>query len=160
MSNVKNLIDAISTGDTIGTESSFNAAIAEKIAGRLETMRASVAQNMFTQEEDVVQEEYEQIDEISTKTLASAARSASDPDSEYSYGKSHDPQKFADHAKKTKDAKSAAAVQGAADAKGHYPRDNHTYGYDKLKSRTPSRVTSSGKANKQDIKALKTKLKN
>jgi hypothetical protein len=47
MSNVKNLIDAIATGDTIGTESSFNAAIAEKIAGRLETMRTSIAQNMF-----------------------------------------------------------------------------------------------------------------
>ena len=47
MSNVKNLINAIATGDTIGTESSFNAAIAEKIAGRLETMRTSIAQNMF-----------------------------------------------------------------------------------------------------------------
>jgi len=47
MSNVKDLIDAIATGDTIGTESSFNAAIAEKIAGRLETMRTSIAQNMF-----------------------------------------------------------------------------------------------------------------
>lgn len=159
MSNVKDLIDAIATGDTIGTESSFNAAIAEKIAGRLETMRASVAQNMFNQE-TVVEEEYEQIDELSTKTLALAAKSASDPDSEYSYGKSHDAQKFADHAKKTKDAKSAAAVQGAADAKGHYPRDNHTYGYDKLASRTPARVTSSGKANKQDVKSLKTKLQN
>ena len=101
----------------------------------------------------------EQIDELSTKTLAKAAKSASDPDSDYSYGKSHDPQKFADHAKKTKDAKSAAAVQGAADAKSHYPRDNHTQGYDKLAHRTPPRVTASGKANKQDTNALKTKLK-
>ena len=98
------------------------------------------------------------MDELSTKTLAKAAKSASDPDSDYYYGKSHDPQKFADHAKKTKDAKSAAAVQGAADAKGHYPRDNHTQGHDKLADRTPSRVTASGKANKQDTKALKSKL--
>ena len=103
----------------------------------------------------VKQEAVEQIDELSTKTLASAAKSASDPDSDYHYGKSHDPQKFADHAKKTKDAKSAAAVQGAADAKGHYPRDNHTQGYDKLSYRTPARVTSAGKANKQDVKTLK-----
>ena len=157
---VQNLVHAIQAGDALETENAFTDAMAEKLSTRLDGMRQSVAQSMFTQEEDVVQEEYEQIDEISTKTLASAAHSASDPDSEYSYGKSHDPQKFADHAKKTKDAKSAAAVQGAADAKGHYPRDNHTYGYDKLKSRTPSRVTSSGKANKQDIKALKTKLQN
>jgi hypothetical protein len=55
MSNVKNLINAISTGDTIGTESYFNAAIAEKIAGRLDTMRASVAQNMFQSQEVVTE---------------------------------------------------------------------------------------------------------
>ena len=104
-------------------------------------------------------EEVEQIDELSTKTLASAAKSASDPDSDYHYGKSHDPQKFADHAKKTKDAKSAAAVQGAADAKGHYARPGHTLGsYDKLAHRTPARVTSAGKANKQDVNRLKSNI--
>jgi hypothetical protein len=104
-------------------------------------------------------EEVEQIDEISTKTLAKAAKSASDPDSDYYYGKSHDPQKFADHAKKTKDAKSAAAVQGAADAKSHYARPGHTLGsYDKLAHRTPARVTSAGKANKQDVNRLKSNI--
>ena len=107
----------------------------------------------------VTQEEVEQIDELSTKTLAKAAGAASDPDSDYSYGKSHDPQKFADHAKKTKDAKSAAAVQGAADAKGHYPRDNRTQGYDKLANRTPARVTAAGKANRQDVNKLKGNIK-
>ena len=104
----------------------------------------------------VKQEAVEQIDELSTKTLAKAASAASDPDSDYHYGKSHDPQKFADHAKKTKDAKSAAAVQGAADAKGHYTRPGHSLGsYDKLAHRTPARVTGAGKANKQDVKTLK-----
>jgi len=102
-------------------------------------------------------EEVEELDEISTKTLAGAAKAASDPDSDYYYGKSHDAQKFVDHAKKTKDAKSAAAVQGAAD-KSHYPRDNHTSGYDKLTYRTPPRVTAAGKANKQDVKTLKGKI--
>ena len=97
--------------------------------------------------------------ELSTKTLAKAAKSASDPDSDYSYGKSHDPQKFADHAKKTKDAKSAAAVQGAADAKSHYTRPGHTVGgNDSLADRTKSRITSTGKANKQDVKTLKGKI--
>jgi hypothetical protein len=47
MSNVKSLIDAISTGNALETESSFNTAMAEKISSRLETMRAEVAQNMF-----------------------------------------------------------------------------------------------------------------
>ena len=97
--------------------------------------------------------------ELSTKTLAKAAKAASDPDSDHSYGKSHDPQKFADHAKKTKDAKSAAAVQGAADAKGHYTRPGHTVGgNDTLADRTKSRITSAGKANKQDVKTLKSKI--
>jgi hypothetical protein len=100
-----------------------------------------------------------QLDEISTKLLAKAAHAASDPDSDYHYGKSHDPQKFADRAKKTKDAKSAAAVQGAADAKGHYTRPGHTLGsYDKLAHRSPARVTSAGKANKQDVNKLKKSI--
>jgi hypothetical protein len=101
-----------------------------------------------------------QLDEISTKLLAKAAHAASDPDADYYYGKSHDPQKFADRAKKTKDAKSAAAVQGAADAKGHYTRPGHTLGsYDKLAHRSPARVTSAGKANKQDVNKLKGNIK-
>jgi hypothetical protein len=109
--------------------------------------------------QSVKQEEVEQIDEISTKTLAKAASAASDPDADYHYGKSHDPQKFADHAKKTKDAKSAAAVQGAADAKGHYTRPGHSLGsYDKLAHRTPARVTGAGKANKQDVNKLKKSI--
>jgi hypothetical protein len=104
-------------------------------------------------------EAYEILDELSTKTLAKAASAASDPDADYHYGKSHDPQKFADHAKKTKDAKSAAAVQGAADAKGHYTRPGHSLGsYDKLAHRTPARVTGAGKANKQDVNKLKKSI--
>ena len=113
--------------------------------------------------------EEDQLDEISTKTLAKAAHAASDPDADYVYGMKksikHDPQKFADHAKKTKDAKSADAVQGAADAKGHYPRPGHSFGgYDKLKSRenrstNPSMVTKAGKLSKTSVKGLKSSLK-
>ena len=55
MSNVKNLIDAIADGNALETESSFNAAIAEKIAGRLDTMRQDVAQNMFQSQEVVTE---------------------------------------------------------------------------------------------------------
>ena len=111
-----------------------------------------------------MREDVEELDEISTKTLAMAAHYASDPDSDYSYGKSHDAQKFADHAKKTKDAKSVAAVQGAADAKGHYPRDNHTQGYDKIagrqmRSATPSMVTKKGVLTKNAVQGLKSSLR-
>ena len=146
-------------GDDEGSEKSASKAdkTYDRISKKFGGMGADAANKSFIKQH--FGEEEEQIDELSTKTLAAAAHAASDPESDYHYGKSHDPQKFADHAKKTKDAKSAAAVQGAADAKGHYPRDNHTQGYDKLSHRTPSRVTASGKANKQDTNALKNKLK-
>jgi len=125
-----------------------------------------VGKNTMREEDEEFEddEDQEQLDEISTKTLASAARSAADPDSDYEYGKSHDPQKFADHAKKTKDAKSAAAVQGAADSKGAN-RLGHTYGdSDKMKYRenrstNPSMVTKAGKLTKTAQKGLKSRLK-
>ena len=56
MSHTKDLINAIAAGNALETESSFNAAIAEKIAGRLDDMRVSVAQNMFKTPEAVVEE--------------------------------------------------------------------------------------------------------
>ncbi len=139
------------------SEEEFNAEL--KVAQEKSEGKGKKAEIAKGQVVAVKNEEVEQIDEISTKTLARAARAASDPDSDYGQEKSHDPQKFADYAKKTKDAKSASAVQGAADAKGHYPRPGHTYEYDKLAYRTPSRVTGAGKANKQDTNALKTKMK-
>lgn len=43
----RNLIDAISTGDSQGIEVAFNSAMAEKIAVKLDTMRQEVAQSMF-----------------------------------------------------------------------------------------------------------------
>jgi hypothetical protein len=47
MSEVRNLIDAISTGDAVGTEESFGAAMAEKISAKLDDMRQAIAQTMF-----------------------------------------------------------------------------------------------------------------
>lgn len=55
------LVTAIINKDATEIENSFNTAMAEKIATRLDDMRADVAQSMFKQEE-VVEEEYE-IDE-------------------------------------------------------------------------------------------------
>lgn len=111
-----------------------------------------------------LKEEVEQIDEISTRTLALAADAAADPDSGYGSNKYHDAQKFADYAKKHKDAKSAAAVQGAAAGKGHYPRDNHVSGYDSMefrknRSTNPAMVTKAGKLTKTAQRGLKSQLK-
>lgn len=53
-----NLINAIEAGDAVGIETTFGAAMAEKISAGLEGMRAEVAQNMFkTVTEPVVEEE-------------------------------------------------------------------------------------------------------
>ena len=129
----------------------------QSLAGAEVKFVSKLAQNRVLRKS--MKKEDVQLDEISTKLLAKAAHAASDPDADYHYGKSHDPQKFADRAKKTKDAKSAAAVQGAADAKGHYTRPGHTIGsYDKLAHRSPARVTSAGKANKQDVNKLKKSI--
>jgi hypothetical protein len=56
-STTRNLIDAISTGDATGVESSFNAAMAEKIAVQLDVKRQEVAQNMFKATTETVAEE-------------------------------------------------------------------------------------------------------
>jgi len=52
-----NLVSAIINKDATAIESSFNDAMAEKIAIRLDDMRANVAQSMFKQEEPVAEEE-------------------------------------------------------------------------------------------------------
>jgi hypothetical protein len=57
--NTMNLINAIQAGDAVDLESAFNAAMAEKVAERLETMRADVAQNMFVTQEPAAVETQE-----------------------------------------------------------------------------------------------------
>ena len=59
MTATKSLIDAIANKDATAIEGAFNVAMAEKISGKLETMRQEVAQNMFkaTQEAAVATEE-------------------------------------------------------------------------------------------------------
>jgi hypothetical protein len=42
------LIDAISNGDAVSIENAFNAAMSEKISGRLDDMRVNVAKSMFS----------------------------------------------------------------------------------------------------------------
>ena len=55
---VQNLVQAIKAGDALETEQAFANAMAEKLSARLDDMRQSVAQSMFTQPEEVVEESY------------------------------------------------------------------------------------------------------
>lgn len=61
------LVDAIKAGDAVECENAFSAAIAEKIAGKLDDMRANVAAGMFTAPQEVSEET---IDEASKATDA------------------------------------------------------------------------------------------
>ena len=93
---VQDLIKAINSGDSTEIDSAFNAEMANRISTRLEDMRVSVAQGMFATEqsveEDQVEEEltledysveeiqefmqtedFEQLDELSKKTVGNYA---------------------------------------------------------------------------------------
>jgi hypothetical protein len=61
--NTMNLINAIEAGDAIGMENAFNSSMAEKVAERLDAMRADVAQSMF--------KTFEQSEEQNTEANAS-----------------------------------------------------------------------------------------
>jgi len=49
---VQNLVHAIQAGDALETENAFANAMAEKLSVRLDGMRQSVAQNMFSTQTD------------------------------------------------------------------------------------------------------------
>jgi hypothetical protein len=68
---VRNLINAIAEGDSVGIEAAFNQEMATRISDRLEDMRVDVAQNMFRTEA------VEELDELSKKTLGSYVKKAS-----------------------------------------------------------------------------------
>ena len=79
---VKDLIDAIASGDSLAIDAAFNSEMASRISERLDDMRVNVAQNMFATEsvqdeeldEDAedLDEEVESLDELSYKTIKSA----------------------------------------------------------------------------------------
>jgi hypothetical protein len=47
---VKDLIDAIASGDSLAIDAAFNSEMANRISERLDDMRVDVAQNMFATE--------------------------------------------------------------------------------------------------------------
>lgn len=56
----QNLVYAIASGNALETQNAFGAAMAEKLSANIDTMRASVAQSMFTTQEPVVEVESEE----------------------------------------------------------------------------------------------------
>lgn len=65
MDTVRQLVDAMESGDSVNIINSFNQAMSEKIAGKLDEYRFNVAKNMFTSVEESVetQDDQEEIDE-------------------------------------------------------------------------------------------------
>jgi hypothetical protein len=58
-----NLIQAMANGDALETEQAFGAAMAEKLAVKLDDMRTGIAQSMFNTQEPVVEQEAETIEQ-------------------------------------------------------------------------------------------------
>ena len=56
---VQNLVNAIKAGDALETQNAFANAMAEKLSGRLEDMRQTVAQSMFATQEPAAAETQE-----------------------------------------------------------------------------------------------------
>lgn len=69
--STKDLVNAIVLGDAVEIDNAFQSVMAEKISARLDDFRQQVSQRMFTTEEVNIEEEVEQIDELSKGTLAS-----------------------------------------------------------------------------------------
>lgn len=75
--STKDLINAIAAGDAVEIENAFNSTMAEKISSRIDDMRISVAQNLFSKDEASIEEEVElteeEIDEQINEVLSKDA---------------------------------------------------------------------------------------
>lgn len=99
--STRDLINAIAAGDAIEIENAFNSVMAEKVSMRIDDMRYDVAQNLFAEEAEEIEEEveltledfsveeleefmvsedFEQLDELSKDTLKSYVSKASSED--------------------------------------------------------------------------------
>ena len=96
--STRDLINAIAAGDAIEIENAFNSVMAEKVSARIDDMRIDVAQNLFAEQAEEIEEEteltledysleeiqdymmsedFEQLDEVSKETLKSYIKKAS-----------------------------------------------------------------------------------
>lgn len=81
---VRDLVDAIVSGDSIAIENAFNAEMAERISTKLDDMRLDVAKNMFNEaygcgskkkmkEEDCCDKDEKELDEAINEVLSKNA---------------------------------------------------------------------------------------
>ena len=158
--STRNLIDAIASGSALDIESAFEDTMAEKVSVQIEAKRLQIAQTMFTTEEVDLDESNDTQEILESKSdLADRMYAATEPynDDQESSDDVH-ADAMAKHGKKFADQLRAGA------SKMHFPRDNHTGGYDKLASRvarsaSPTHVTKSGKLTKNSQKGLKASMK-
>lgn len=100
----------------------------------------------------------ELLTEITKATYVSAMQTSTDPE-----GDRGDSEKIVKRAKREQGEKFAKDLEGVA--KSHWPKEygkegkSVKRGYDKLEYREETRKTKDGKVNKQDVKALKSKIK-
>lgn len=151
------LISAMVNGNAIETEQSFNAAMAEKISGKLDNMRQDIAQNMFVSEETedelvaedlewISEEEYlelseeeqedyvteEQLDELMGKGSVGAVKDMHH-DAAYNSGKRTKRSDF--HATQ---AQRASHIKSKIDTRAKHGKDAqhyHQYGYDSKRAK-------------------------
>lgn len=76
--STRDLIDAIESGDSVAIQNSFEQAMAERIADRIDTMRQEVAKNMFNEGKmkPKMSEESQEIEEESDLDEATAPGAA------------------------------------------------------------------------------------
>jgi hypothetical protein len=63
-----NLIQAMANGDALETEQAFGAAMAEKLAVKLDDMRTGIAKSMFSSQEPVAEQETQEVEPESQET--------------------------------------------------------------------------------------------
>lgn len=128
------LVNAIKTGDAIATEQAFAAAMAEKLSAKIDDMRQTVAANMFTQPEAVVEEEiiseeeynslteeqqaeYQELDEASLKSLGKRAADLAASKANLHVGEGSRKQQASDKKNIHKIPKSISSSHGSETAK-------------------------------------------
>jgi hypothetical protein len=127
-----NLIQAMANGDALETEQAFGAAMAEKLAVKLDDMRTGIAQNMFNAQEPVVEES---LDEAVAKT--SIAHLAADHYHHVSSGSDYNddatPKQQSAHRSKAKEIlKKVEQHHGAEAAKDVESHTNHAFEHDNM----------------------------
>jgi len=55
MSTTRNLVDALISGDSLSIETTFDAAMSERISGGLDAMKMSIANSMFNPAPEAVE---------------------------------------------------------------------------------------------------------